>query len=168
MSKREMIYPIVCAILFGIMLGIGICGIVLSEATAEDTETYSCWVLCRPETGGVLVRDKPQKKSAEVALVDCGRCLETDQREKNGYVHVFGLAAEEDSGWISARYVLWSEPKQINKKMLVRADGRVACRKWIGGPVTDWAEEWDEVYVYWMNCEWAVTERGYIQSQYLD
>lgn len=158
----------VCAILFGIMLGIGICGIVLSEATAEDAETYSCWVLCRPETGGVLVREKPQKKSAEIALVDCGRCMETDQREKNGYVHVFGLAAEEDSGWISARYVLWSEPKEINHKMLVRAEGRVAARKWIEGPVARWIQPGETVTVYWKSSEWAVTDLGYIRSEFIE
>ena len=52
--------------------------------------------------------------------------------------------------------------------MTVWSQGRVACRKWIGGPVRGWVYDGDTVLVYWKSKEWSVTDHGYIKSEYLE
>lgn len=123
------------------------------------------WVLCSPD-GMVYVRSRPG--GAVIGGATCGDVMWTDNRERNGFVHVTELAAETDEGWISTRYIVYDEPREVNGEMRIRAEGRVACRKWIGGKVVRWAHSGDTVTVYWMSDEWAVTDRGYIRSEFLE
>lgn len=148
--------------LFGAVIVLAVLGF---QAVAHaDTLTEEVWVLCEP-TGTVNIRSKPG--GAVFGGTSCGAKLWTDNRQKNGFLHVLDLAAEEDTGWISTRYIVYDEPVEVNCQMVIRSDGRVACRKWIGGKIIRWAHDGDTVTVYAMSLEWAVTDRGYIRSEFL-
>ena len=136
-----------------------------SEAEAEEIEGRQCWVLCMPDSV-VNIRRKPGGEIFGGAT--CGSDMLTDEKIRNGYLHVYDLAAEESEGWISTRYIVYDEPVAFHQKMTVRADGRVACRKWIGGKVSGWVNDGDNVFVYSISYEWAVTDRGYIRSEFLE
>jgi hypothetical protein len=130
-----------------------------------DTITEEVWVLCEP-TGTVNIRSKPGGRI--FGGTTCGSKLWTDNKQRDGFIHVLELAAEEETGWISARYIVYDEPHEVNEEMIVACEGRVACRKWIGGKIIHWLHEGDEVLVFWMSDSWAVTENGYIRSEFLE
>ena len=129
-----------------------------------DTITEEVWVLCKPE-GTVNLRATPG--GAVFGGCQSGAKMWTDNRTKNGFLHVLELAAEEDCGWISSRYIVFDEPREVMDAMMICSEGRVACREWIGGKVIRWVQDGELVTVYWISDEWAVTEYGYIRSVYL-
>ena len=129
-----------------------------------DTITEEVWILCEPK-GTVNIRKKP---AGEVfGGTTCGNKVWTDNRMSKGFIHVLELAAEEETGWISARYIVYDEPMEVNEVMVVHADGRVAVRKWVNGKIKSWVHNGDRILVYWMSSEWAVTECGYIKTEFL-
>ena len=138
---------------------------ILHDVGLAESEGQ-CWVLCDPESY-VIIRTAPRKTGIEVGGATCGTRLLTDSEEKKNYIHVTDLSAEYDSGWISLRYIVFDEPKEINRTMVVQAQGRVACRKWVDGKITKWFYTGDTVFVYWASPSWSVTNRGYIQTQFL-
>ena len=141
---------------------------IYNNSNAEEVvETETVWVLCKPATG-VNLRAKPKKSSREVGGVFCGDELTTDDIEKNGYLHIVNLAAEELEAWISLRYIVYSPPIEIEMEMQIKAKGKVKARKWVDGPHLRYVRNGDIVYVYWMTNEWAVTNRGYIKSEFLN
>ena len=142
---------------------IGIVSAVRGIAKA-DTITEEVWVLCKPE-GTVNLRATPGGRV--FGGCQSGAKMWTDNRTKNGFLHVLELAAEEDSGWISSRYIVFDEPREVMDGMMICSEGRVACREWIGGKVIRWVQDGELVTVYWISDEWAVTEFGYIRSVYL-
>lgn len=136
-----------------------------TDALAEDEG--QCWVLCMPD-GSVNLREGAGRKSAVFGSAPSGTEMRTDGKKRNGYLHVFGLMAEEESGWISERYVVYSEPEEIGGPAVIRAEGRVACREWIGGKISGWVYDGDIVTVYRMSDEWSATDRGYIKTEFLE
>ena len=138
----------------------------MSEAEAEGIQE-ECWILCRPGSY-VSLREKPGKRAAEFGGALCGAKMWTDGTTRNGYLRVTEIAAEQDHGWVSARYVVYSEPREINCPLRIRSEGRVAVRKWIGGKIVKWMRDGDEILVYAMSDEWAVTEKGYIMTAFLE
>ena len=129
-----------------------------------DGITEEVWVLCEP-TGTVNIRSKPG--GPIFGGTSCGAKLWTDNRQRNGFLHVLELNAEEETGWISARYIVYDEPHPVDAVMVITSRGRVAVRKWIGGKIIKWMHDGEPVKVYWMSNEWAVTEHGYIRSEFL-
>lgn len=143
---------------------IGIVSAVRGIAKA-DTITEEVWVLCEPN-GTVNIRSKPG--GAVFGGTSCGAKLWTDNRQRDGFLHVLELNAEEETGWISARYIVYDEPHPVDAVMVITSDGRVACRKWIGGKIVKWLKNGEPVTVYWISDTWAVTEYGYIKSEFLE
>ena len=138
-----------------------LCTVASAERIQEEV-----WVLCMPDSE-VNVRERPKKTGQIFGGAMCGACMWTDNVKRNGYLHVLDLAAESDTGWISARYVVYDEPVEVNAVMEIRSDGRVACRRWINGKINSWIMNGDRLTVYWMSPSWAVTSRGYIRSEFL-
>ena len=134
---------------------------------AEKSEGQPCWVLCRPDSC-VNLRETPKKNGAVFGGSMAGAVMKTDGKERNGFLRVYDLPAEETEGWISTRYIVYDEPVRIGCPLRVQAEGRVACRKWIGGKVIRWAYDGDSVLVYLMSGEWCVTEWGYIRTEFLE
>ena len=82
------------------------------------------------------------------------------------YMAVYGVP-EEETGWISQRYIVYDEPHPMDAVMVITSEGRVACRKWIGGKIIRWMQDGERVHVFCMSNEWAVTEYGFIRCEYL-
>lgn len=137
---------------------------IRSFASAEPI-TEQVWVLCEP-TGTVNIRRSPGGQV--FAGATCGAEMWTDNKQRSGFLHVTELAAEEDTGWISCRYIVYDQPVEVNGSMAVTANGRVAARSWIGGRIIRWLQPGDGVFVFWKSEEWSVTDRGYIRSEYLE
>ena len=123
------------------------------------------WVLCEKD-GCVNLREKP--KGQIFGGVQACSCLWTDNRTKGEWLHVVELPAECDSGWISSRYIVFDEPRPVFCELEIRAEGRVACRQWIGGKVVRWLHDGDAVMVYYSSDEWSVTDKGYIRTDFLE
>lgn len=134
---------------------------------AEDMQGRQCWILCQPD-GIVNIREKPKKTGIIFGGAMCGTDLLTDGKTRNGFLHVYDIPAEENEGWVSARYIVYDEPEEVNCPAVIRAEGRVACRKWPAGKITGWVYDGDTVTVYWMSEEWSVTSRGYIMTEFLE
>ena len=173
MSKREKIIFEIGLIALGIFLGVALsCAVYMRAAEAEDGFVGHCWVICKPtdshgKQNEVLIREKPGRKAEVVGTVTGGDMLITDWEEKDGWIHIIDLANETGDGWIFEGYIVFTEPRAVWKEMQICANGRVACRKYIGGKRTAWAQDGETVTVYWMTGEYAVTDRGFIQSEYM-
>ena len=156
-------------VIFEGMLVFAILGVMLFfmiETGMAETITEQVWVLCEPESY-VTLRSGPGKSRASFGGAPCGAEFWTDGKTKNGYLHVMEIPAEETEGWIISRNIVYDRPHEVNGVMEIRAEGRVACRKWIEGKIIGWAHDGDQLTVYWMSASWAVTNRGYIRSEFL-
>lgn len=141
---------------------IGALSIMMETGLAED-----CWVMCDPESY-VCIREKPKKTSEGFGGSILGTKLETDGKEKNGYIHVINVPAEETEGWISAQHIVYDEPVQMNQKAIVVSNGRLAARKGIGGKVKTWLKPMTEVTITIYSSEWCLTNFGYVMTDYLE
>ena len=135
--------------------------LLMSSSRAEEA-----WVLCNPESY-VILRAGPNKNRFEVGSAVCGTKMETEGKVKNGYLYVYDLAAEEDHGWVSTRYVVYDEPQEVMKEMTIVSQGRVAIRKWIKGKIVKWVKNGDKIKVLWTSNEWSITNKGYIMTKFL-
>lgn len=140
--------------------------LILRDVGLAERIQEQVWVLCDPDSY-VTLRSGPGKSKPEFGGLLCGAEIWTDNRQKNGFLHVLELPAEESTGWISARYIVYDRPVELNERHVIRADGRVACRKWVNGKITGWIHDGEQLTVLWMSPSWAVTSRGYIQSKFI-
>ena len=140
---------------------------VMRDTGLAERIQEECWILCQPDSC-VTLRSGAGKNKPEFGACQCGDKLWTDNEIRNGFIHVLEVPAEESEGWISSRYVILDRPDEVNREMQIRADGRVALRKWIGGPVKAWILPGETLTVWWMSPSWAVTSRGYIKSEFLE
>ena len=139
---------------------------LVARANADGIQE-EVWVMCMPGSC-VIVREKPKRSAAESGACLCGAVAWTEGKTSGGFLYVTELPAEDPEGWISTRYIVYDRPEEVNRTMTVWSQGRVACRKWIGGPVRGWVYDGDTVLVYWKSKEWSVTDHGYIKSEYLE
>ena len=167
MTKSEIAWMMLGVLCIGIFIGVAAsCIVVVNSANAEEELTYQCWVLCEPESD-VLIRTGAGKRYSVCGSAMCGQLLWTDWKEKNGWLHIVDLKNETGEGWIYEGYVVFEEPDAVDKNMQVTGCRRVACRRWIDGKRKGWAKSGSSVFVYVITSEWAVTNKGYIQSDYL-
>ena len=150
----------------GVFLGVAVfCVMVLlwSPACAEEAD---CWVMCSPGDY-VNIRRSPDRHSEACGWAETGMRFRTDWVEKNGFVHLLGVT-EYGEGWISAGYVVYEEPRILDTETAITGKGRVASRKHIGGDRKKWMKPGDTVTVYSAADGWAVTDRGWIRTEYLE
>lgn len=146
-----------------------ICGIVAASilfAEAANAETTECWVLCSPESY-VCIHGKPSRNDDAFGGASCGTRLETDGKQRNGFLHVVNVPAEETTGWISAGYIVYSEPKAVNRTATVISDGRLAARKCVGGKIVKWLKPGQEITVIFRSDDWCYTSAGYVRTEFL-
>lgn len=137
----------------------------MTHANAED---QPCWVLCQPNSW-VVARMNPKKKSMELGRLECGDMIYTDGKTKNGFLHVWGLTFEMGEGWVHKGYIVFDEPKvPYLTETQIKSDGRVAARKTINGKRRCWLKDGQPIKVYMMSETWAVTNKGFVKSQYID
>ena len=138
---------------------------------ADGSYESDAWTVCMPGDY-VNVRSKPGRNGEVIGRFECGEKVRTDWEIKNGYVHVF-VSLEETEGWIHGGYVSAWEPEWLGgAEAAVVSDGRVACRRWTGGPRISgrggWIQPGQTVQVWYRTPEWCVTNRGYLKSEYLE
>ena len=152
----------------GIFLGVCLCCVVLLISHAEaDEMVCTRWVLCQPDSE-VLIRARPDRRSEVVGAACCGEQLRSDGRERNGYIHLVDVNNETGEGWISVKFIAYTEPVRMEVQAVVKSRGRVACRESVDGKRTRWAKPGQTVTVYVEADGWSVTDRGYIMSEYLE
>lgn len=163
-GREERAWTAALILAIGILIGVAMCCIqaLCISAQAEDID---CWVMCR-DADYINIREAPRKRAQVGGRALAGMRLTTDGAEKNGFLHVVGVT-EAGEGWIHAGYVVYSEPVALGREYMILAEGRVACRKWIGGPRRSWVRDGDIVTVYYWTPEWCLTNRGYIRSEYV-
>lgn len=133
-------------------------------ALADD---YKVFILCNPKTP-VNVRRTPKKGGKVSGQLDFGDDVWTDGTKKNGFLHVYGIT-EDGEGWIFAGYAVEDQPVKLEKAWAnIAASGRVMSYRWINGRKNGWVELGEDVRVYAVSEEWAVTNRGYIRMKYLE
>ena len=137
------------------------------NAGAEDS-LAKCWILCKPGDY-VNVRRTPSKNAMPVGSLECGDWFLTDGRSADGWIRCYGIG-EYGEGWIWCGYVAETEPEIVMETYACVAPGRVACRKWMGGPKTSnpWMKNGSIVTVYAIAGEWACTARGFVRAEYLE
>lgn len=136
----------------------------ISKAGAEGT---TCYVFCDPDSF-VTIRSEPKRKSVEVGGATFGSELKTDGKIRDGYLHVYDLAAEEDEGWISTGYIVYDPPRVTDYKALVVSNGKLTARKSIGGKMKKMLRPMTEVKVFCESDEWCLTNYGYVMTEYLE
>lgn len=124
------------------------------------------FILCKPGTS-VNAHISPKKRSQVVGWYDCGDYIETDGVEKNGFVHAVNVGLEVSEAWISKRYLIDEQPTLIELRVIIIGGGRVAARRWVDGKRSAWLKPGTEVTVYAWSQEWAITNRGYIKTEFL-
>ena len=134
---------------------------------AEDAGGTECWVICDPDSY-VTIREKPRKSSLECGGAMCGSRMMTDGKVKNGFLHVYDLSAESDSGWISTGFVVYDPPEEIRERAMVVSPTRLAARKWIGGKIKKWLANGTRVTIICRSDEWSLTNCGYVKTEFLE
>lgn len=143
-------------------------GLFRSIGVAENAGER--WVICQPEEkdgGYVSVREKAKKNSAEIGQLYLGSRVETDGKTKNGYLHIVNASTETGDGWVYAKYIVADEPVIETRQARVIGGGRVQLRACPGGKRIKWLRPGDRLTVYAWTNEWCVTDRGYVDSEYL-
>ena len=158
-EKRTALFAFAMAVLFVFVFSAQL------RAGAEP-KAINAWIMCQPGDW-VNVRAGASRKSASLGMLEAGDKVTFTGETKNGFLKV-RVALEESEGWIYAGYVTDQEPVNMGgADYVVETSGRVACRKCIHGERRCWVVDGSRVRVWWMNDEWAVTNKGFIQSQYL-
>jgi hypothetical protein len=135
----------------------------IDRAHAEEITTPG-FILCKSY---VVIRQWASKRATEIGQLDPAEPIEIDGRTKDGYAHI----VEPCDGWVWAGYITFSEPQKIDAPGVVTAKKRVAARRWCDGPNVDskpWLISGSEVRIYWMCDDWALTNRGYVKSEWLE
>lgn len=154
----------------GIMLLVALLAAVYQIALAnQGNKLITCWALCKPKSH-VDVHIKPDKDSEIVGRLDPLDSFHTDGESRNGYI--WCDVGEAGGGWIYSGYVSTEEPEKVNERYVCVAKKQAACRRWIRGPQIEgrgaWLKNMSNVVVFYRTSEWSVTNRGYIQSEWLE
>lgn len=146
---------------------VAILGVLNIARAVTERDTVTAWVICQPGDY-VNARARPTTKSESIGRLETGDAVELDGETKDGFAHSDPIHMENGDGWIHAGYLVFDEPEwKAGALYRVDANGRVACRKYIDGPRRCWVVDGSHVQVFWLTAEWAVTNKGFIRTEYL-
>ena len=146
-----------------IMFVFTIAVLLFNVATAED-ELTEAWVLC---SDYVHVRVSPNRKSEAVGYVDAGDSILVGSKKKNGFVRCYGIG-EYGEGWIHTGYLVYEKPVKVSCKAYSVSRGKLRARRHIKGKRVGWIKHFETVQIYWWTDEWCVTDKGFVESRYLE
>ena len=152
--KTEMLLAIILSVLVFLIF------CLIQSVRAEDA-----WILCQPDSW-VNIREKPGN-GKKTGYLEIGQKITLDGTRRAGYAHITDANTESGEGWVSTAYIVMDPPMVESVRAWVDADGRVACRRSIGGNRRKWLRGGDELILYASSAEWSVTSEGFIQSQYI-
>lgn len=157
--KGYLIVGILVVLVFLLLLAM-----VTPPANAQE---YTAWIMCK---GYVNLRMNPKSNAQICGYLDCGDSFTTDGKTRNGFIRVLNAGACQC--WVYAGYVTDAEPVKADEYYVVVAKQQVICRRWVNGPKIKgrrgYMKNGGRVKVYWIAGDWALTARGYIQSQWLE
>ena len=131
-------------------------------AKADYTEAY---IICRPNDY-INVRLKPSTHSDSIGRYEAGDKILLDGKQSKGFSHA-KVSLETNEGWIYSGYIVYDQPTYSGEQYIVVSNGRVACRKYIDGPRRCWVKNKDTVTVWYYSADWCLTNKGFIQTKYL-
>ena len=144
-----------------------LCLSIIIAAFTAVAEEYRVFIFCNPKSS-VMVRRSPKKRSEVSGRLEFGDWVLTDGVKQNGFLHVLGIT-EYGEGWIFAGNTVEDQPQKLEKaRANVAASGRVMSYRWVAGRKNKWLKVGAEVKVYGWSDEWAVTNKGYIRTEYLE
>lgn len=123
------------------------------------------WIMCQPDSF-VNIRESPGKGGRVVGYLELGDAIQTGGH-RNGYTHVTGISNESGEGWVASGYIVTDAPQVETVAAKVDADGRVACRRAIGGNRRKWLHAGDALTLYASSAEWSITSEGFVKTQYI-
>lgn len=123
------------------------------------------WIMCQPDSY-VNIRESPGKGGRVSGYLELGDAVQTDGH-RNGYTHVTGISSESGEGWVASGYIVTDEPQVETVDAWIDAEGRVACRRAIGGNRRKWLHAGDELTLYASSAEWSITSEGFVKTQYI-
>ena len=139
----------------------------LIHAKGEE-EYIEAWILCQPDSF-VNARENHSGKSEIVGRLECGDKVYTDGVVKKGFVHCVYTGFETGDAWVAKGYIVYEEPYYpLVKNTQIISNGRVAARKTIDGERRCWVKDGTKIKVYMMTDTWAVTNKGFIKTEYID
>lgn len=139
-------------------------GLGFGEAYAEDGyETM--YVMC---SDFVYARSTPNKKQEPIGRLEPGDEVVIDGQKKNGYVHCIDLSFEQAEGWVYGGYLVNDRPEKLGQTATIVSHGRLAARKYVNGRRTRWLKSGAKLKVWYWSDDWALTDCGYVQSNYLE
>lgn len=165
MKRKQIVIVLIAVILAVTGYSLGMRG-----CRAAEEKLITCWILCKPGEGNqVNVRRTPAKSGQQVGSLEVGDWFLTDGSSANGFIRAYGIG-EYGEGWVYCGFVSTEKPVEVNERYCCVARNRVACRRWIEGPQTSrpWLMNGSNVRVYYIAGDWAVTDRGYIRSEWLE
>lgn len=135
----------------------------INRAHAE-TITTPGYILCRSY---VIIRQWAHKRATEIGQLDPADPVEIDGKTQDGFAHIVSPM----DGWVWAGFIVFDEPREVNITATVTAPKRMYCRKWCDGPQVDerpYLISGSEVKVYWASDKWSLTNRGFLQTEWLE
>ena len=142
--------------------------LIQASGLAEPEEDWTgAYVICQPGDY-VNIRPHPNKKGDVVGRFEAGERLYLDGKKSGSYLHCVGLRLEVDDGWIHKGYVVLDEPEEVDADARINSKGRVAARRSVGGDRRMWLKRNERIHVFYWTDEWCLTNRGYVQSQYVE
>lgn len=138
------------------------------DAYGEEEELTEYWVLCQPDSY-VTIRSGPDKKYGGEGRAYAGDNFFSDGVKKGKYIHMVHVSNEIGEGWISDQYLTVFEPEVYEESEIRTVNVKTLnCRTCIGGSRRGVLKKGAQVKVYLMSDDWSVTNKGYIQSKFLD
>jgi len=137
----------------------------IGSVVRAEREPEARWVFCND---ALLVREGPKKTFTATGELEPGTQVWTDGKVCNGYCHLVNLANESGDGWVRNIYLTDEEPEKVSAEATVISKGRLAARRTVNGERKAWLKPLSTITVYWITSEWAVTNKGYVMSKYLE
>ena len=147
-------------LLIAVLTVVGCCLTALSE-------TDNGFIMCQPDSY-VNIRISPKNGAEIIGRYELGFKVETDGKKKNGFLHLVNLGLEATEGWVHAGFVSRDALVVRTVGARIKSNGRVACRKSINGNRRKWLANGDLVTVYAYSDSWAITNHGFIKTEFID
>lgn len=160
MTKRRRIAALCAALIL----------LICAVAGTAEEDPYEgltpLWAMCKSY---VIVRAAPRKRAKEMGWIDAFDQVWTDGVKSGKYIHLCMLQLDGGEGWVHGGYFVEDEPVAIDRERYrVNSNGRVALRRTVDGRRRAWAKPGANLTVYMISAEWALTNRGYIRSEFIE
>lgn len=159
MTKTERIIAIFLAILISAAI------LIVCNADAEKIEIETGWIICETTTR-VNIRSHPSNHSQIYGFIECGEEIHLDGIRDGHWVHIIDAGTESDEGWVYDGYITDS-PVTIETHDCETTVAKLRVRKCIDGKITKTLRKGTSVTVYAMSADWAITNKGYIKTEFL-